>query len=171
MIVAICGGSCSGKSTMAGNFRNACIVSMDDFYKGKSRMNPPYNFDEPEAIDLTRLAELVGELKSGAEQVSIPRYNMKTSEPEGAQKLENKQFVVVEGIFTLYTAVLRELCDLKIFLDVPQEERLRRRIARDVIKGRTEAESRAWSINVERMHDLYVEPQKKYADLVIPFKL
>lgn len=168
MIVAICGGSCSGKTTMALQFKDACIVSMDDFYVGKSEMKQPYNFDEPAAINLKKLTQVLQELKTGTKQVRIPRYDMKTSEPNGTQILKNKKIVIVEGIFSLFTKELRDLYDLKIFLDVPAEERVRRRIRRDVEKGRSTIETLEWSKTVESMHALYVEGQKKYADIVIP---
>jgi uridine kinase len=128
MIVAICGGSCSGKSTYAMHFKNACVVHMDDFYKGKSRMKEPYNFDEPDAIDLDLVIQVLVKLKSGVEQVIVPNYNMKTSEPDGTKKLINKNLIVLEGTFAYYTKQIRELSDLKIYLDIPVDERVRRRI-------------------------------------------
>lgn len=167
MIIAICGGSCSGKSTMARLFRDACILSMDDFYKGKSRMQEPYNFDEPQAIDLSKLSEVLKLLKDGAKEVSVPNYNMITSEPDGTKKIVSKKLIILEGIFSLYTKELRDLCDLKIYLDVPVGERLLRRIGRDTEKGRSEAETVEWSKKVDLMHNLFVESQKKFADLVI----
>lgn len=169
MIVAICGGSCSGKTTMALQFQNACILSMDDFYKGKSKMKQPYNFDEPDAIDLKKLAEVLLKLKKGAKQITIPNYNMKTSEPDGVKKITSKKLIVIEGIFALYTKELRDLCDLKIYLDIPVDERIRRRIKRDVIKGRSPIETLEWSKTVEHMHELHVDSQKKFADIIIPY--
>jgi uridine kinase len=168
MIVAICGGSCSGKTTMALQFKDACILSMDDFYVGKSKMKEPYNFDEPSAIDLKKIAEVLRELKTGVKQVEIPKYDMKTSEPSGTQVLKNKKLVIFEGIFSLLTKELRDLCDLKIYLDVPVDERVRRRISRDVEKGRSTVDTLEWSKTVECMHDLHVENQKNYADIVVP---
>lgn len=168
MIVAICGGSCSGKTTMALQFKNSCIVSMDDFYVGKSQMKEPYNFDEPAAMDLKQIAEVLRNLKAGASEVTVPKYNMKTSEPDGTHVLKNDKIIVLEGIFSMYTKELRDLCDLKIYLDVPVDERVRRRISRDVEKGRSTNDTLEWSKTVECMHDLHVEDQKKYADMVIP---
>jgi len=169
MIVAICGGSCSGKSTMAMQFRNACLVQMDDFYIGKSKMKKPYNFDEPAAFDLDQFVETVQRLKDGAKTVEVPIYNMVTSEPDGMKTLENKSLIILEGTFTFYTKAIRELSDLKIYLDIPVDERVRRRIRRDVTKGRDTIQTLDWSKTVEIMHDKYVEPQKKYGDIVIPF--
>lgn len=170
MIIAICGGSCSGKTTLAMQFKDACVVSMDNFYLGKEKMTPPYNFDCPDALDLQMMTEVVKKLKDGAKTVTIPKYNMKTSQRDGTEELHSKNIIVVEGIFSLHNKELRELADLKIYLDVPREERIRRRIKRDTIKGRTALESLEWSINVERMHELYVEPQKEFADVCISVK-
>ena len=169
MIVAICGGSCSGKSTYAMHFKDACVVHMDDFYKGKLRMKEPYNFDEPEAFDLDQVIQVITKLKNGVKQVIIPNYNMKISEPDGTKKLINKKLIVLEGTFVYYTKQMRELSDLKIYLDIPVDERVRRRIIRDVEKGRSAIETLEWSRNVEEMHELYVEPQKKFADIIIPY--
>jgi uridine kinase len=168
MIIAICGGSCSGKTTMARQFRDACILSMDDFYKGKSVMKEPYNFDEPDSIDFKKIADVLRELKKGVKKIQIPNYNMKTSEQDGTKTLTSNKLIIFEGIFSLYTQELRDLCDLKIYLDIPVDERLRRRIDRDVEKGRSAIETMEWSKNVENMHTLHVESQKDYADMIIP---
>jgi len=173
-IILISGGSCSGKSVFAHLFRNAFILEMDHFYFGKSQMKPnadgSYDFDAPEAVDITDCARAVRELISG-KSVTIPKYDMKISERTGTQRIHmpgDAKFLVVEGIFSFYSP-LRELADLKIYIDVPTELRVARRMIRDQEKGRSDIQTLSWSVTVEKNHQKYVEPMKKFADIVIPF--
>jgi len=173
-IILVSGGSCSGKSVFAHLFRNAFILEMDHFYFGKSQMKKQadgsYDFDAPNAVDITDCARAVAELISG-KSVTIPKYDMKTSERTGVQRIKlskNTKFLVVEGIFAFYSP-LRELADLKIYIDVPTELRVARRMIRDEKKGRSDIQTLSWSITVEKNHQTYVEPMKKFADIVIPF--
>lgn len=173
-IILISGGSCSGKSVFAKLFQRAFILEMDHFYFGKSQMKPKkdgsYDFDAPEAVDITDCARAVRELILG-KSVTIPKYDMKTSERVGIQKIQlpkDAKFLVVEGIFAFYSP-LRELADLKIYIDVPTELRVARRMIRDEKKGRSDIQTLSWSITVENNHQTYVEPMKKFADVVVPF--
>lgn len=166
MLILISGGSCSGKSTFAKKIKNALVISMDNFYIGKSKMKLPYNFDHPDAVDLERLYKAVADLIQN-NKTNIPIYDMKVSEPVGEKTLTPKKNIVVEGIFVLLHKKLRELADLTIYIEASQDERLKRRIKRDVIKGRNEKETVKFSKNVDKMHELYVEKQKKLADLVL----
>lgn len=174
MVVLICGGSCSGKSVFASLFQNAVILPQDHFYLPKGKMKPDekgkYNFDVPESIDITECAQAAKLLTEG-KSATIPVYDMKISDRTGKQIISPRstdKFVVVEGIFT-FNSPLRELGGLKIFIDTPTEIRVARRMLRDEEKGRSEIDTLAWSMTVEKYHRLYVEPMKKYADLIIPF--
>ncbi len=96
---------------------------------------------------------------------------MTISERVGTQQVQAKKddrFIVVPGIFSFHEP-LRSLGNLKIYLDTPREIRVARRMIRDVQKGRNDIDTLAWSITVEKNHQKYIEPVKKYADLVIPF--
>lgn len=173
-IILISGGSCSGKSVFAHLFRNAFILEMDHFYFGKSKMkkekNGSYNFDAPDAVDIEACSRAVQKLIIG-KPVTIPKYDMKISERAGTQSIQmppDAQFLIVEGIFSFYSP-LRELADLKIYIDVPTELRVARRMIRDEEKGRSDIQTLSWSITVEKNHQKYVEPMKEFADLVIPF--
>lgn len=168
MVVLIGGGSCSGKTTLAKTFVGATVVEMDDFYKGKSQMSPPYNFDEPAALDLVGLTQAVECLVRG-ERAEVPHYDMKVSEPRGTHWLEPADLIVVEGIFVLHHEPLRQLADMCVYIDVPAAERVRRRIMRDTIKGRDTLATLEHSHTVEDMHMKWVEPTKQYAHWVIPF--
>lgn len=173
-VILVCGGSCSGKSIFASLFKQALVLSMDHFYFGKSQMKPDkqgnYDFDAPESVDIIGYARAVKMLtRKGS--ATIPVYDMKKSERVGEQtiKLPPKvKFLIVEGIFA-FQPQLRKLADLRIFLDTPTEIRVARRMLRDVEKGRSELETLSWSLTVEGNHRRYVEPMKKFADLVIPF--
>lgn len=84
------------------------------------------------------------------------------------QMPEDAKFLVVEGIFSFYSP-LRELADLKIYIDVPTELRVARRMIRDEQKGRSDIQTLSWSVTVEKNHQKYIEPMKKFADIIIPF--
>lgn len=171
LIVLIAGGSCSGKSSLAKKFVGATIVSLDDFYIGKSRMIPDkegnYNFDEPKVVDLEECVKAIRELSKGNATL-VPNYDMVVSERVGTKKLfpPKNKIIIVEGIFALYSP-LKELGDLKIFIDTPIEQRVARRIVRDVGRGRSAIETIRWSINVEEAYEKYVAPTKRYADLIL----
>lgn len=173
-IILVSGGSCSGKSVFAQLFQHAFILEMDHFYLAKKDMQKQpdgsYDYDSPDAVDIADCARAVSELTHG-KPVTIPKYDMVTSERVGTQTIKllpSHKFIVVEGIFAFY-APLRDQGDIKIFLDVPTEVRVARRMIRDEKKGRSDIETLAWSITVEKNHKKYIEPLKKYADLVIPF--
>jgi uridine kinase len=168
LIIVVSGGSCSGKTTFAAQFKNATVVAMDHFYKGKARMKPPYNFDEPASVDLEGFYKAVKTLQGGKKAV-IPKYNMRLSKPVGKQTLTPRPIIVAEGIFSLHYKPLRELADLMVYIEAPVEERIKRRIKRDVEKGRDLLATLEHSITVEREHQKWVEPQKKFADFILPW--
>jgi len=173
-IILICGGSCSGKSAYAHLFKNSYILEMDHFYIGKSKMKKlkggSYNFDDPKSVDIKACANAAQDLTMG-KRVTIPKYDMKISERVGMQSIKmptNTRFLVIEGIFSFYSP-LQELADLKMYIDVPTELRVARRMIRDKIKGRSDIQTLSWSITVEKNHEKYIEPMKKFADIIIPF--
>ncbi len=173
-VILICGGSCSGKSVFAKMFSNAFILEMDHFYVGKDKMIPQpdgtYDFDAPESVDIADVARTVIELQSG-NPVTIPVYDMVKSDRIGTQVIQLKpehKFIVIPGIFSFHSP-LRELGNLKIYIDTPREIRVARRMIRDVQKGRNDIDTLSWSITVEKNHQKYIEPMIQYADLKIPF--
>jgi len=173
-IILVCGGSCSGKSSFAKLFKHALVLSMDHFYVGKDQMvadeKGNYDFDAPESVDIVGCAEAVKELAE-RKTVTIPVYDMKTSDRVGTQKVEvppDTELIVVEGIFSFYSP-LRETSELRIFLDTPMEVRVARRMLRDTEKGRSNIDTLTWSVVVEKNHAKYIEPMKEFASLVIPF--
>jgi len=136
----------------------------------KKEKDGSYNFDAPSSVDIQACAKAAISLSQRKKTV-IPIYDMRISERIGTQTLEipkETQFLIVEGIFSFYEP-LRGIGDMKIFLDIPSEIRVARRMVRDVEKGRSDIDTLAWSITVEKNHREYIEPMKRYADLVIPF--
>jgi uridine kinase len=174
-VILITGGTCSGKSEFTKWFHNGVVIEQDNFYKGKSRLQPNsegnYDFDTPEAMDLAECARVVKELLDHR-KTQIPLYDMLTSERKGKQEIIlpiQTKFIIVEGIFAFYPP-LDELADLKIFIDAPIEIRLARRMIRDITrKGKTKIEIMADFIPIERSYQKYIEPMRKEADLIIPF--
>jgi uridine kinase len=171
-IILISGGSCSGKTVFAGFFRNALVLGMDKFFFGKHDVPEelPDEFDHPNFYNLKGCADAARSLSEGKPTV-VPKTDATHSGIIGEETLtvaSDTQFVIVEGIFAFYEP-LRQLGNLKIYLDTPREIRVSRRMIRDVAKGRTDVETMAWSVNAEKSHDMYVDPMKQYADLVIPF--
>lgn len=167
MIVLIAGGSASGKTTLAQQFENSCIVHQDNFYIGESKMKKPYNFDDPSAIDFKELCDVVQKLNQNSEPVKSPLYSMIKGERDGFEIIEPKNLIIVEGAWVIHHLKLRNMADFRIYIDTPIEERVKRRIVRDVERGRNAIETLEWSVNVEKMHMKWVEPQKKFADLIV----
>ena len=173
-IISVCGGSCSGKTIFAKSFPNAFVLSMDHFYVGKKNMkadkNGNYDFDAPDSVNIEECAAAAISLSQG-KKTTIPFYDMKLSERTGTQEFQissHHKFIVIEGLFSFYEPI-KDLAFFKIFLDTPREIRVARRMLRDQSKGRSDLETLSWSIVVEKNHAKYVEPMKKYADLIIPF--
>lgn len=136
----------------------------------KKEKDGSYNFDAPTSVDIEGCAESAASL-SERKTTIIPVYDMRLSDRTGTQTLnvpKDTKFVVVEGIFSLCSP-LREIGDMKIYLDIPPEIRVARRMIRDVQKGRSDIDTLSWSITVEKNHREHIEPLKKYADLIIPF--
>ncbi|MBX9687728.1 MAG: hypothetical protein K2X27_13565 [Candidatus Obscuribacterales bacterium] len=170
-IIAVCGGSGSGKSTLARKFVGAAIVATDHFYKSldKLDLNPDgsYDFDHPSAVDLEACAEACQNLQKG-EDVWIPVYDMRSSRRMGTQMIPapTNGIVVVEGIFAFHSP-LDEISNLRIFIDTPVDQRMARRIRRDVERGRNTLETIKHSIHVEEAYTRYIEPMRLLADLVL----
>jgi uridine kinase len=125
--------------------------------------------DHPDTLDHELYARHLQALRRG-EKVDVPVYDFKThTRSERVERVSPKPFVIAEGILVLHYPDVRALCDYSIFLDVPDSERLSRRIARDVReRGRTEASVLdQWHSNVQPMHETYCAPTKAYASEII----
>lgn len=179
-IILIGGGTGSGKTTVAKRIieeigeEKCVILPMDNYYRDLSHVpfeeRKKYNYDHPSMIEHTLIVRHVKELLSG-KAVDLPEYDFATyTRTGGYTKVEPRPILLIEGIFALYYDELRALADLKIFVDTESDERFIRRLQRDIFeRGRTiESVIDQYLNTVKPMHDAYVEPTKKYADIIIP---
>jgi uridine kinase len=174
-IIGIVGASGSGKTTVARELAelagNASLMSQDNYYISlpDGVDSKDWNFDDPAVIDLAHLARDLAALKRG-ETVAGPCYIFSTHQrASDTVTLKPAPVIIVEGLFLFSTGHLRDVFDFKIFIDIPPEVCLERRVARDVIeRGRTaEAIRHRWVEQVEPMYRKYIEPTRAFADLLL----
>jgi uridine kinase len=174
-IIGIVGASGSGKTSVAKELAelagNASLMSQDNYYCGlpDDIAAADWNFDDPAALDLEHLARDLAALKRG-ETVEGPRYIFSTHKrAPDTVTLKPAPMIIVEGLFLFANRHLRDVFDLKVFVDLPLEVCLQRRIARDVEeRSRTEQDVRAqWTAQVEPMYRKYVEPTRAFADVLL----
>ncbi len=174
-IIGIVGASGSGKTTVARELAelagNASLMSQDNYYISlpDDVDSKAWNFDNPAVIDLEHLARDLAALKRG-ETVQGPRYIFSTHKrAPDTVTLKPAPLIIVEGLFLFLPESLRNIFDLKIFIDVPLEVCLERRVARDVVeRGRTaEMIRQRWAEQVNPMYRKYVEPTRAFADLLL----
>jgi uridine kinase len=177
LIIGIAGGSGSGKTTIASGLcrltehYGSVVISQDDYYLGLPEGTDAsrYNFDDPSALDLERMARDLLELKAG-KTVNLPIYDFTCHRRSSAVRTVTPTPVIfVEGLFVFATPALREVFDICFFVDVPEHERLRRRIFRDVReRGRCEADIREqWERQVEPMYVKHTLPTRACANFVL----
>lgn len=178
MLITIAGGSGSGKTTLTNRIiqefpNEVALVHCDDFYK--EQFNCTYeerarvNYDHPDSYDNELLREKLTELKAG-NSVTIPVYNFSIhNRSDKTQVIEAKRIIILDGILSLYDEEIRKLSDIKIFVDVDADVRIIRRIIRDVQeRGRSiESVTKQYLETVKPMHELYIEPTKQYADIIM----
>ncbi|MGL4518819.1 MAG: uridine kinase [Phocaeicola sp.] len=180
IIIGIAGGTGSGKTTVAKKIfesfpeNEIVLISQDSYYKDSSHVpveeRQNINFDHPNAFDWDLLSKHIGMLKKG-KAIEQPTYSYLTcTRQEETVHTEPKEVVIIEGILSLSDKKLRNLMDLKLFVDAEADERLIRVIQRDVVeRGRTaEAVMDRYMGVLKPMHLEFIEPSKRYADLIIP---
>ena len=179
LVIGIAGGSGSGKSTLVKNlvqrFGDAVtVVSHDNYYRRHDDMTYEerclINYDEPAAFENDMMSQHLDCLRRG-ESVECPVYDFTVhNRSDQTVVIPPRKVVIVEGILIFADEALRERMDIRIFVDTDADIRLCRRIKRDVNKrGRTlESVLTQYQETVKPMHEKYVEPSKKYADLVVP---
>lgn len=179
-IIGIAGGTGSGKSTVVRKIVEAlppdyvAVVPLDSYYNDTTSLTEEerkaINFDHPDAFDWKLLIKHVNELRNGiaCEQPTYS-YILSNRLPETIH-VEPKPVIIIEGIMTLNNKKLRDMMDLKIFVDADSDERLIRNIQRDSIdRGRTVSMVVDRYLKVLKpMHEQFIEPTKRYADLIIP---
>ena len=179
-IIGIAGGTGSGKTTVVKKIADAlpphyvAVVPLDSYYNDTSHMTEEerksINFDHPDAFDWKLLIKQVNQLRAG-ESIEQPTYSYIISNRlKETVHVEPKPVIIIEGIMTLINKRLRDMMDLKIFVDTDSDERLIRNIRRDVVeRGRTVAMVLdRYEKVLKPMHEQFIEPTKKFADLIIP---
>lgn len=180
VIIGVAGGSGSGKTTVALRVREACpgktiqIIHHDSYYLDNSHQpleqRAQINYDHPNAFETSLLIEHLRALRAGR-TVQVPRYDYSIhSRLAETDTCEPADIVFVEGILVLESRQLRDLMDIRLFVDVDADERVLRRMKRDTTKrGRTmESVMEQYLTVVRPMHQQFVSPSKRYAHLIIP---
>jgi uridine kinase len=180
LLIGIAGGTGSGKTTIARTIHDAlpadrvATIEFDSYYRDRGDLTQSerdaLNFDHPDALETELLVEHLGRLKRG-EAAMIPIYDFKTHRRKPlARRVHAAPVIIVEGILVFVDPELRAQLDIKIFVDTDADIRIFRRIRRDVEeRGRTFESVRAqYYETVRPMHQQFVEPSKKWADLIIP---
>ena len=180
IIIGIAGGTGSGKTTVEKKIVEALpagevsVLPQDSYYKDSSHIpleeRQKINFDEPAAFDWELLIQQLQDLKSG-KSIEVPTYSYLTCtrQPETVP-MQPRDVVLVEGILVFSDERLRDMMDIKVFVDADADDRLIRVINRDCIeRGRTpELVVERYERVLKPMHNKYIEPAKKFADLIIP---
>ena len=180
-IIGIAGGTGSGKTTVVKRIAKAlpphcaAVIPLDSYYNDTTGMTPEerkqINFDHPDAFDWKLLTEHIRMLKDG-KAVEQPTYSyIESNRQKETIHVEPKPVIIIEGIMALHFKKLRDMMDLKIFVDTDDDVRLIRNIRRDVVeRGRTVGMvlDRYEKI-LKPMHEQFIEPTKKFADLIIPW--
>ncbi|PMC24062.1 uridine kinase [Hoylesella buccalis] len=179
-VIGIAGGTGSGKTTVVRKIVEAlppnhvAVVPLDSYYNDTSEMTEEerhaINFDHPDAFDWKLLIKQVNELREG-ESIEQPTYSyLKCNRLPETIHVEPRPVIIIEGIMTLLNKRLREMMDLKVFVDCDPDERLIRNIQRDTIER-----GRDVNMVVQRyldvlkpMHEQFIEPTKRFADVIIP---
>ncbi|GGH98082.1 MULTISPECIES: uridine kinase [Mammaliicoccus] len=179
-IIGIAGGSGSGKTSVTSEIMknldgySVALIEQDYYYKDQSHMSfedrLKTNYDHPFAFDNERLKHDLKNLKEG-QAIEVPTYDYSNhTRSDKTIRFEPKDVVILEGIFALENESLRDLMDVKIYVDTDADLRILRRLARDIKdRGRTMESVIDQYLSVVRpMHIQFIEPTKKYADIIIP---
>ena len=180
MIIGICGGTGSGKTTIARSIvesvsaQNVVLVEQDSYYRNLSDMpldeRHQANFDHPDSLDSDMLVNHILRLKQGL-LIEMPLYDFAThTRSEKIEIIEPRPVVIVEGILIFAEPRVLDLLDVRVFVDTPDDIRLMRRFRRDITeRGRTfERTLEQYERTIRPMHYEFVEPSKRHADIIIP---
>ena len=180
LIIGIAGGTGSGKTTVARKVAEAlpdasvAFIEMDAYYRDFRQLTlealHPVNWDHPDAVDMELLTGHLAALSRG-EAAETPIYEFPThSRSASTRRIDPVDVIVIDGMLLLSDVGVRNLCDVKVFVDADADIRLIRRIRRDTsVRGRTlDAVLEQYLTTVQPMHLQFVEPSKRYADVILP---
>ncbi len=180
LIIGICGGTGSGKTTLAKKIYNALgaenslLLSMDCYYKDDDALTIEQkarrNYDHPDAFDMELLVSHLKKLKNG-ESISYPTYDFTThSRTSEWIKADSKKVIIIEGIMLFANPEITNMLDYKLFVDTDADVRILRRIMRDVKqRGRSlDSVVKQYLTTVKPMHETFIEPYKRLADIIVP---
>ncbi|MDE6048448.1 MAG: uridine kinase [Paramuribaculum sp.] len=180
LVIGIAGGTGSGKTTVVNKIISSlppgevAVLPQDSYYRDLSALpmeeRTKVNFDEPASIEWELLVKQLNELKDG-KTVEMPTYSYLTcTRQTETVRVSPRDVVIVEGILVLTDPILRNMLDVKVFVDADADDRLIRVISRDCVKrGRTpQAVIDRYQDVLKPMHSMYIEPSKRYADLIVP---
>ena len=180
LIIGICGGTGSGKTTVVNKILDilpedhVAILSQDSYYKDNSTISieerKSINFDHPDSIEFDLLYDHINELKNG-NNIEKPIYSYITcTRSSETIHIQSKDVIIIEGILLFSDERIRNICNVKVFVDAPADERLLRVIKRDIIeRGREIDQTLARYIGtVKPMHEQFIEPTKRFADIIVP---
>lgn len=178
-VLGVAGGSASGKTTIINKVKeyfgdDIAVISHDNYYKAHDDMpfeeRSKLNYDHPDSFETERMAEDIRKLIKGY-SIEMPTYDYVIhNRSKETITVEPKSVIIIEGILILENRELRDLMDIKIYVDTDADERLIRRIKRDMIERGRSIESiiTQYANTVKPMHEEFVEPSKKHADIIIP---
>jgi len=178
-IVGIAGGTASGKTTIVRKIKESfgddiVVINHDSYYKAHDDLSyedrSRLNYDHPDSFDTQMMIDDVKKLKNN-EEVDIPVYDFSIhNRADATVHIIPKNVIILEGILVLENKELRDLMDIKVFVDADADERLMRRIRRDMVERARSIDSilNQYADTVKPMHEQFIEPSKKYADIIIP---
>ena len=179
LVIGIAGGSGSGKTTLMNNIvsrfsEDITVLSHDSYYRRHDEMTYEercqLNYDEPAALETELMVRHLDQLRNG-EAIDCPVYDFTVhNRSDATQRIEPSRIIIVEGILIFENEALRNLMDIRIFVDTDADIRLCRRVKRDVNKRGRSLESvlTQYQETVKPMYEKYVEPSKKYAHILVP---
>jgi len=179
LIIGIAGGTGSGKTTVVKKLlqqftkKEVAVINQDAYYFDSSHLSmeerQKINFDHPSSIEFDLLVKHIKQLKQN-ESINEPIYSYITcTRSTETITVEPKHVIIVEGILLFTDKRVRELCDIKVFVDAEADDRLIRIIQRDMLeRGRTAEQVLDRYGVVKQMHEQFIEPTKKFADIIVP---
>ena len=180
ILIGIAGGTGSGKTSIAKAIASdfgkseVALIEQDSYYKDLSNLTieerSSVNFDHPDAIDFTLMRDNLNVLMSG-NAIDVPIYDFTThTRGNESRKVEKHHIIILEGILALFDQIIRDMMDIKIYVETADDIRIIRRIKRDINKRNRTFDSviEQYFKTVRPMHIEFVEPTKKYADIIVP---